>query len=259
MLVSLVKRNCSLKRTKDNVVIIQSLSIRHRHSNLVHYRQFSSGRNDDGNTNGHKPSISSLSSLTKWAFEVVRGNLSQAVAELTGSSRESVLEKQLQQATTFKRRSPKSESDETEEQEDNTYTGTTELVHVKTPQSQWDQMKARLQSSPIFREILKNSKKISSAAANTDIGKKAQEVTNKVQDKIEDIREIWETSQNPLVYTLSGVWDSMTAETEEALTLTAIQKLDPNFSKVSFLVVFIILSDMSRSVGLKKSKPSLSH
>jgi predicted translin family RNA/ssDNA-binding protein len=120
-------------------------------------------------------------------------------------------------------------------------------------------MKARLQSSPIFREILKNSKKISSAAANTDIGKKAQEVTNKVQDKIEDIREIWETSQNPLVYTLSGVWDSMTAETEEALTLTAIQKLDPNFSKVSFRDVFIILNDLSRSVGLKKSKPSLSH
>lgn len=66
-------------------------------------------------------------------------------------------------------------------------------------------MKERLKNSPLIREILKGSKIVSKAAANTEIGKKAKEVTDSVRDKIEDIREVWETSQNPIIYTLSGI------------------------------------------------------
>eukprot|EP01035_Chromulina_nebulosa_P019863 gene19863-25815_t len=92
-------------------------------------------------------------------------------------------------------------------------------------------MKARLQNSTLIRSILKGSQKITEVASNTTIGKQAQQVTETVKDKIEDIREIWETSQNPIIYTLSGVWENMTSETEEAMTVSTIKKLDKNFRK----------------------------
>lgn len=45
----------------------------------------------------------------------------------------------------------------------------------------------------------------------------------------QDAREFWETSQSPLVYKLSGAWESLTAPTEEGLAVATIQKLDPDF------------------------------
>ena len=37
-------------------------------------------------------------------------------------------------------------------------------------------------------------------------------MADRMKEKVEDAREFWETSQNPIVYTLSGVWDNVTAE-----------------------------------------------
>jgi hypothetical protein len=47
--------------------------------------------------------------------------------------------------------------------------------------------------------------------------------------RVQDAREFWETSQSPLVYKLSGAWESLTAPTEEGIAVAAIQKLDPDF------------------------------
>lgn len=163
-------------------------------------------------------------------FSIIKDNLQQAYAEMMGHNKESNLQRNLQQAESFKK--PKNNSDDDAEEEPVAYTGPTAMVLVKEPQSQWDQMKNRLQSSKLIQDILKNSRKLGQQAASTDIGKKAVDVKNKVQDKIEDMREVWETSQNPIIYTLSGVWDNMTSETDEAMTITAIQKLDPKFVKV---------------------------
>jgi hypothetical protein len=55
---------------------------------------------------------------------------------------------------------------------------------------------------------------------------------NAVQDKVGAVREIWETSQNPLVYTMSGVWDAVTGDTEEGIAIREFRKLDPGFMKV---------------------------
>ena len=52
-----------------------------------------------------------------------------------------------------------------------------------------------------------------------------------MKEKIDDAKEFWETSQNPVVYALSGVWDNMTGETEEGICVTEILKLDPGFEK----------------------------
>jgi import inner membrane translocase subunit TIM44 len=167
------------------------------------------------------------------AFSWLKENVQLAWADLTGESKESALRKKVYQAESFRRGGEKKEegeediSDEEEKQE----RGPGTLVLVKEQGSAWDQMRARLSESPLIREMLKRTKKISSAAAETDLGKKAVETGQNIKNKVEDIREYWETSQNPLVYKISGVWDSLTAETEEGVAIKEIQKFDPNFIK----------------------------
>lgn len=41
---------------------------------------------------------------------------------------------------------------------------------------------------------------------------------------------MWETSQNPWVYRASELWDWATHETDTAVVLKELRKLDPNFS-----------------------------
>jgi len=53
---------------------------------------------------------------------------------------------------------------------------------------------------------------------------------DKLSDKVEDAREVWETSQNPWVYRASELWDWATHETDTAVVLKELRKLDPNFS-----------------------------
>ena len=104
-------------------------------------------------------------------------------------------------------------------------------MHVKEATSEWEKMKQRLSNNPLIREILKGSKKAYNAAADTDIGQKVEDAGERVKERMEDAREFWETSQNPIVYTLSGVWDNMTGDTEEGIVTSEILKLDPDFDK----------------------------
>ena len=92
-------------------------------------------------------------------------------------------------------------------------------------------MKARLSDSPLIKEILKNSKKFSKAAGETPVGKQAKEIGQGLKDRLDAAREFWETSQNPIVYTVSGVIENITGETEEGIATAEIRKLDPKFVK----------------------------
>jgi import inner membrane translocase subunit TIM44 len=53
---------------------------------------------------------------------------------------------------------------------------------------------------------------------------------DQLSDKVEDVREAWETSQNPWVYRASELWDWATHETDTAVVLKELRKLDPGFS-----------------------------
>lgn len=164
-----------------------------------------------------------------------------AWGEITGSGRENVLTKSVHQAASY-RPAPKKELDEDGneiEKEDEVPSGPRALVVVKDAKNAWEQMKDRLQDSPLIREILKNSRHAKKAALNTDLGKGAENVARSVQDKIHDAREFWETSQNPIVYTLSGIWDNVSGETEEGIATKAIMKLDPDFVKVRLHARFL--------------------
>ena len=72
-----------------------------------------------------------------------------------------------------------------------------------------------------------------------DIFKQAEEIYEKsgapkAREKIshitEDAREAWETSQNPWVYRVSSVYDTITAESETAMAERELRVLDPTFS-----------------------------
>lgn len=181
---------------------------------------------ESSNSNASGPSFGRFSLRNSFSFLV--DNFKMGIDDLMGKDRQSTLSRQVVQAESYSRKKTEEGQEDDEE-----YEGTTAMVLVKDSQSTWDQMKARLEASPFFRDILKKSRTIGAHAADTDVGKKMQDIGESVRDKIFDARETWETSQNPLIYTLSGVWDSVTQDTEEALAIAKFQKLDPNFVKVA--------------------------
>lgn len=184
------------------------------------------------------------------AKEVVSENIRMMVKDLTSTEieQETMLKKKFQQADSFRPGNTKEKvSDElnneaggsAEENADEKSKGPSAIVVVQEGKSAWEQMKERLQDSPFIRDILKGTKKVGAAAAETDLGKKAQNIGQNVKDKVADAREFWETSQNPLVYTLSGIWDNLTGPTEEGLATAAFRRLDPAWSKVRPKFLFL--------------------
>lgn len=178
--------------------------------------------------------------LPKQAFDSAKtiyfsaiDNFKEGWNDMLGKNKKSVLQRKVIQAETF--RKPKTASDndndDDEEEEEVINTGPSAIVLVQQPKSAWEQMKNRLQDSPFIKEMLKNSQKMGKVAADTPIGQQAQKISQGIKDKIEDAKEIWETSQNPLIYTASGIWDNITGDTEESMCVREIRKLDPDFVK----------------------------
>ena len=52
----------------------------------------------------------------------------------------------------------------------------------------------------------------------------------KVDHLREDAQEAWETSQNPWVYRVSSVYETLTAETPESVAVAELRQLDPEFT-----------------------------
>jgi hypothetical protein len=184
---------------------------------------------------GNAASTINVEELRFKAFALIRDakvavevNLKAAWGEMTGSSKASVLEKRFEQSQSFRRAK---DDDDDHDQPASNPGGPSALVVVPADKSYWERMEQRL-DGPIIREILRGAKKYGKAVADTDVGKQAQKVTQTMKDKIDDAREFWETSQNPIVHTLSGVWENMTGGTEEGLTISEIRKKDPEFIKV---------------------------
>lgn len=159
--------------------------------------------------------------------------LKETWTEMVQGSGESKIRKTVAHAESVraKQQATSSAEDEDEENKPPAYEGPTALVVAKSKKSTWEQMSERLSDSPLIREMLKNSRKIGKQAAGTDLGKQAKRVSENISNKIHDAREFWETTQNPLVYKLSGAWESLTSPTEEGMAIGEIQRLDPDFIK----------------------------
>jgi hypothetical protein len=119
-----------------------------------------------------------------------------AAKELFGGSDVGSVDEALASVRTPSKQKPQT----SEDGEPVEYTGPSALVAVKEEETAWQKVSARFREAPIIQGILDAAKQ----AARTEAGKKAAETAkkakNKISDATEDVREIWETSQNPYVY-----------------------------------------------------------
>lgn len=58
----------------------------------------------------------------------------------------------------------------------------------------------------------------------------AKKVKEELDHLSDDAREAWETSQNPWVYRMSSVYDTLTAESDYTAAVRDLKKLDPDFT-----------------------------
>jgi hypothetical protein len=110
--------------------------------------------------------------------------------------------------------------------------GPSALVFVKDDsQSTWQRMKQRLERTPLIQDMLNNSRRARENFEKTKAGERLTETGDRVADFTEDIREKWETSQNPWVVEFASAWDGITAETEHGACVSEMRRLDPDWDE----------------------------
>ena len=105
------------------------------------------------------------------------------------------------------------------------YTGPVDIMVIDPSEhlTAWERMQKRLTEAPIIQSILEKSDEIYEKSG-------AKEAKARVDDLKQDAREAWETSQNPWVYRLSSVYDTVTAASPESIAVAELRKLDPEFT-----------------------------
>jgi len=107
------------------------------------------------------------------------------------------------------------------------YDGPSSLMLVDEKLGTWEKMQKRLSEAPIIQDILGASHRLYTTAGG-------EQAKQRLDDLKEDANEAWETSQNPWVYRLSSIWDTVTAETEFAVAVRELRRLDPEFQLEAF-------------------------
>ncbi|PSR89805.1 Mitochondrial import inner membrane translocase subunit TIM44-2 like [Actinidia chinensis var. chinensis] len=99
----------------------------------------------------------------------------------------------------------------------------TDIAVVPTKQSKWSKkfeaFKEKLQGHPIFKRV---------SGLSEPVVVKSQEIA-------EDIRDRWETTDNPVVHKIQDLSESVFGETATALSFKEIRRRDPSFSLPEFV------------------------
>mmetsp|Transcript_39518 Transcript_39518/g.44243 ORF Transcript_39518/g.44243 Transcript_39518/m.44243 type:complete len:360 (+) Transcript_39518:2378-3457(+) len=105
------------------------------------------------------------------------------------------------------------------------YTGPVDIMVIDESENltAWERMQKRLTEAPVIQDILSRSEQVYEQSG-------AKKAKQKVDHLSEDAREAWETSQNPWVYRVSSVYETITAETPESVAVAELRKLDPEFT-----------------------------
>ncbi|GMF18148.1 unnamed protein product [Phytophthora fragariaefolia] len=160
-------------------------------------------------------------------FPKLRDEWKEAAQELFGKREKQTVDEALASVRTPSMQKPTKPEDGDEEPTE--YTGTSALVAVKEEESAWQRVSARFREAPIIQGILDAAKQ----AAKTEAGKKVQQTTKNVKDRIsdaqEEVLEVWETSQNPWVYRLSSIYDGLFGETPMGVAIKEIRRAEPDF------------------------------
>lgn len=94
----------------------------------------------------------------------------------------------------------------------------TELMNVDNSNDIWAQVADLLKDAPLIERLLDMSKKV-----------KESKIGETITYAGEDMREKWETSQHPLVYKLSAVYDELFSESDTARAIKEVRRTDPTF------------------------------
>ncbi|KAJ9176440.1 hypothetical protein P3X46_011750 [Hevea brasiliensis] len=99
----------------------------------------------------------------------------------------------------------------------------TDIAVLPTKQSRWSKkweaFRKKMQGHPLFKHFAGFS----------------EPVVTKSQEIAEDMRERWETSDNPIVHKIQDVSDTIFQETDAAASLKEIRRRDPSFSLMDFV------------------------
>jgi import inner membrane translocase subunit TIM44 len=105
------------------------------------------------------------------------------------------------------------------------YAGPVEVMVIDPSEhlTAWERMQRRLTDAPVIQDVLARTEEFYEKSG-------ARKVKDRVDEVTEDAREAWETSQNPWVYRMSSVYDTLTAETPESIAVKELRQLDPEFT-----------------------------
>jgi import inner membrane translocase subunit TIM44 len=108
---------------------------------------------------------------------------------------------------------------------DEPYNGPVEIMVIDESEhlTAWERMQKRLAQAPVIQDILTRTEDFYEKSG-------AKKIKKKVDHLREDAQEAWETSQNPWVYRVSSVYETVTAETPESIAVAELRKLDPEFT-----------------------------
>jgi hypothetical protein len=147
-------------------------------------------KEEDGKENEKATDYVQLFNQTLWKSRDLTSSFVASVKEtwkeLIEGPKESKIRKTVAHAEVIRTKKAKSDDDDEDEDEPAAapYSGPTAVVVSKSKKSTWEEMAARLENSPLIREMLKNSRKIGRQAADTDLGKQAQKIGEQVSNKI---------------------------------------------------------------------------
>jgi hypothetical protein len=124
------------------------------------------------------------------------------------------------------------------------------LTVVAERQTPWQRTVSALGSTPVIAAMLH----VGEAVAASPVGQAAKSVKTKVADKVEDAREVWETSQHPLIVNAAYAVDSLMAETESGRALREIQLLDSGFDQFSFVEEMTVRGARERQSDAQRAR-----
>ncbi|XP_057433930.1 mitochondrial import inner membrane translocase subunit TIM44-2-like [Lotus japonicus] len=158
-----------------------------------------------------KSTISSSSSNVSAAFQKLKDT---KVVNVTKKGYD-IIKEELSSNPTKRQRAPVPSNDEISKR--------TEIVVVPIKQSWWskkfDEIKDKGKSLPVFKRFIEHS----------------DPVKRKGQEILEDIRERYETTDNPIIHKIQDINDSMFQETDAAISYKEIRQRDPCFSLPEFV------------------------
>jgi len=178
------------------------------------------GEGDDASQKSSKQTDDILRNLGE-QLSSFSESVSNTWAELLNSNAATDINKKLHDHHVSK---PGSTSEDDNEAADK-YEGTTAVMVIDESENltAYERIQRRLSEAPVIQQLYKTAEEIYEKSGAAKAGEKISHIK-------EDAQEAWETSQNPWVYRVSSVYDTLTAESETAMAERELRDLDPSFN-----------------------------